>query len=87
MVLLLQLNATVDFEFCKVCVMAPISLHDVILYNGRVFVCFKDADTKKPQEIILWRTKGLNEQAWVGIEPTMKLLQSLALPLGYHAEN
>ena len=28
----------------------------------------------------------LKKEAWVGIEPTMKLLQSLALPLGYHAE-
>ncbi len=26
-------------------------------------------------------------QAWVGIEPTVKLLQSHALPLGYHAVN
>ena len=27
------------------------------------------------------------EKAWVGIEPTVKLLQSHALPLGYHAVN
>ena len=26
------------------------------------------------------------KKAWIGIEPMMKLLQSLALPLGYHAE-
>ena len=38
--------------------------------------------TKKPQSL---SNCGKKKEAWVGIEPTVKLLQSHALPLGYHA--
>ena len=43
-----------------------------------------EADAKKPQSV---GDCGFFIQAWVGIEPTVKLLQSHALPLGYHAVN
>ena len=57
-------------------------------FNGRHAPCPHlappEADAKKPQSV---GDCGFFIQAWVGIEPTVKLLQSHALPLGYHAVN